>query len=69
MTIQQAIKTGKPFRRKDRQDLWTFVLPLSGMLATESVNDDDTVSFYAASFRAESLLATDWEVKDDTSKT
>jgi hypothetical protein len=63
MTIQEAIKSGKPFRRANEVERYKK----AGMryawyvLRIEDDNDDDQL--LAHNFSVHDILATDWEVK------
>lgn len=57
MTIQEAIKSGKPFRRKD-DDCWLFFSP-SGTLCLDR---DGKISEYGVT-EIEDIVADDWIVK------
>lgn len=64
MTIQEAIKSGKPFRRKDK---------IHWLLFADILHDNviyDTLKYriiYNSMhyFTIEDILARDWEVKDE----
>ena len=57
MTIQEAIKSGKPFKRPWHLD-WLFITP-SGCILIDTENGE-SIRYY---LDKESILADDWEVK------
>ena len=60
MTIQEAIKSGKPFRRKG-YDYWFFD-GIGGIRYGQNAKDRNEL----ARLLTVEILATDWEVKDDS---
>jgi hypothetical protein len=63
MTIQEAIKSGKPFRRKPNpfDDGWYFFSPSKRIYRETSPAFGLSVT--PAIFTDDDILATDWEVK------
>lgn len=57
MTIQEAIKSGKPFRRKD----WKVWLKIENLFCFLIVNEDLIPQFLTK----HDILATDWEIKSE----
>ena len=62
MTIQEAIKSGKPFKRKYCTRWMTTSSPLEHF---RYIHDDNKVDDIATIFGFD-VLADDWEVKDFT---
>lgn len=61
MTIQDAIKSGKPFKRKD-DDLYFLISPQFRHICVES---ESVVKIYDHAFDIEDILADDWETKEE----
>jgi hypothetical protein len=63
MTIQEAIKSGKPFRR-EHWGIFVEVCPCLGDCKRITVIDETVLDGGRAMYlRADDILATDWEVK------
>lgn len=64
MTIQQAIQSGKPFKRKHptHDNKWYYLSP-SGVIKVE-VDEARCEIRGGVSFLAQDILADDWEVKE-----
>ena len=56
MFIQEAIKSGKPFRRKD-QKLYSLCVTGTGMIGDADENEDNDFALFSAN----DILADDWE--------
>jgi len=59
MTIQEAIKSGKPFKRKV-DDLWLFLSPTGSLCIDKEIK---VMEFGLT--ETDDILATDWEVTND----
>ena len=60
MTIQEAIKSGKPFRRRD----WVT----TGQVATDIWFEADKPYLDEMNLELDDILADDWEVKEEKSR-
>ena len=61
MTIQEAIKSGKPFRRKGAAYSWILRDSSKAMLYSAFHYESSDINYR---FLVEDILATDWEVKE-----
>lgn len=61
MTIQEAIKSGKPFKRNG-WDKWYFISP-SGRIYCEPNENARVIAKESVSTNANDILAEDWETK------
>lgn len=62
MTIQEAIKSGKPFKRRGEPLTYTYS---PAVLKTVSATIVDSEGKRLSRLRLADILATDWEVKEN----
>ena len=57
MTIQEAVKSGKRFKRPSWPDSWYIYVRVDGRLVEDPIGEPTSVIL------AEDILAIDWELK------
>lgn len=65
MTIQEAMKSGKPFKRKDDEDVRWIVKRGHKLFITHKPSDENQYSYRPTTFKMVDILADDWEIKED----